>query len=148
MASKQRSRMAWIVLGVALTIELVGGVFLLIGMLPTFPEAGPDRDAFAPLWVSLVVSMVLAIVWVAVTLTGVVRSRARWVRSSAVTLHLLLAAAAVGVFQGILGTPSDGFVLLGLGIVGLVAAIIARSTAQPGEGEVAGSGPGDSPTTA
>lgn len=137
MTPNLRSKIAWTVLGSALAVELVAGIILLIGMIPTFPPAGPERDALAPLWVSLLLSVIISIVWIAATLTGVVRSRQRWVRSSSVTLHVLIGAAAIGVFQGILGTPAIGALLLVLGLVGLVSAIFARSPQQPAEPEAA-----------
>lgn len=134
MATNMRSRVAWGLLALALAVEFVGGAILLIGIFPTFPAAGPERDALAPLWVSLVLSLALCILWVGLTLVGVLRSRGGWVRASAVTIHILVFAAAIGVFQGILGTPAVGAVLVLLGVVGFVSALLAKPVepAEPG----------------
>uniref|UniRef100_UPI003A84F551 hypothetical protein n=1 Tax=Leucobacter sp. BZR 635 TaxID=3378705 RepID=UPI003A84F551 len=119
-----RSRSAWTALTAVLAVELVLGAVLVVTMIPTFPAAGPEREALAPLWVSLFVSAILCCVWVAATLVGVIRRRGSWVRGSAVTIHVLLLAAAMGVFQGILGTPAIGALLLVLAVAGFAAAIL------------------------
>lgn len=119
-----RSRSAWTALTAVLAVELVLGAVLVVTMIPTFPAAGPEREALAPLWVSLFVSAILCCVWVAATLVGAIRRRGSWVRGSAVTIHVLLLAAAMGVFQGILGTPAIGALLLVLAVAGFAAAIL------------------------
>ncbi|MBL3682885.1 hypothetical protein U746_2354 [Mycolicibacterium mucogenicum 261Sha1.1M5] len=125
-----RSRSAWLALTAVLAIELVLGLVLVITMIPTFPEAGPDQAALMPLWVSLLISMILACLWIAVTLVGAMRRQGSWVRGSAVTIHVLMFAAALGVFQGILGTPAVGALLLGLAVVGFASAILIGKPAE------------------
>lgn len=125
-----RSRFAWIALTAALATELVLSAFLVITMIPTFPAAGPAREAELPLWVSLFVSVILCCIWIAATLVGAVRRRGSWVRGSAVTIHVLMLAAALGVFQGLLGTPAVGTLLLALAVVGFVSAILIGPSGQ------------------
>lgn len=131
MATNLRSRTAWNVLTAVLAIELVGGAAFVIGMFPTFPAAGPERDELAPLWLSLFVSLMLCCVWVAATFVGAFRRRGSWVRGAAVTIHVLMFAAAIAVFQGVLGTPTVGAVLLGLAVIGFAAAITIRTPDHP-----------------
>lgn len=150
-----RSGPAWIALTAALAVELVLGVFLLVTMFPTLPAAGLEREVFFPLWVSLLVSMAICCVWIAATLLGAIRRRGSWVRGSAVTIHVLMFAAALGVFQGLLGTPAIGIALLVLALVGFVSAILTgtldrapgRGTGAPGDGE-AGQGSTSAPSGA
>lgn len=130
MVTNMRSRSAWVVLAAALSVELVLGLALVVTMIPTFPAAGPERDALAPLWISLLLSVIISCVWVAITLLGALRRRGSWVRGSAVTIHVLMFAAALGVFQGILGTPAIGALLLVLAVAGFAAAILVGKPAQ------------------
>lgn len=125
-----RIQSAWRVLTATLSVELVLGVVLVVTMIPTFPSAGPERDALVPLWVSLFVSVILCCVWVAATLVGAICRRGSWVRGSAVTLHILMLAAALGVFQGLIGTPGVGILLLVLAIVGFASAILSGLPAR------------------
>ncbi len=131
MVTNMRSRSAWLALTAVLAIELVLGLVLVITMVPTFPAAGPDQAALMPLWISLLVSMILACVWVAATLVGAMRRQGSWVRGSAVTIHVLMFAAALGVFQGILGTPAIGALLLGLAVIGFASAIVIGKPSEP-----------------
>lgn len=120
-----RSLRAWIVLAVILLIELIAGIALVIAIIPTFPQAGPEREQLVPLWVSLVISLVLSCVWVLATLIGAIKRKGSWVRGSAVTMHILMFAAAMGIFQGIMGTPLIGAVVLAFSLVGFFAAVVA-----------------------
>lgn len=139
-----RSRSAWFTLTAVLAVELVLGAILVVTMIPTFPAAGPEREALLPLWVSLLVSMVLCCVWLAATLVGAMRRSGSWVRGSAVTIHVLMLAAAVGVFQGLIGTPAIGVALLALAIIGFVSAILIGPSARPA-GVEAGEGQAGAP---
>ena len=132
-----RSRAAWIALTAVLAVELVLGGVLVITIFPTFPAAGPEREALAPLWFSLVISLVLSCVWIAATLLGTIRRKGTWVRGSAVTIHILMLAAALGVFQGLLGTPAVGATLLVLAIVGFASAILVGLPPKPAAPETA-----------
>lgn len=125
-----RIQSAWRALTAALSIELVLGIVLFVTMIPTFPSAGAERDALLPLWVSLFVSVILCCVWVAATLVGAIRRGGSWVRGSAVTLHILMFAAALGVFQGLIGTTMVGVILLVLAVVGFAAAILSGLPAR------------------
>ncbi len=121
-----RQIMARRVLAAVLTIECLAGIFLLIGMLPTFPEADPNKDVLAPIWVGLLISLIACIVWVGVTLLGLLRDLGNWVRASSVVLHILMFAAGAGVLQGIIGTPLVGSAMLLLAVIGFVAALMLR----------------------
>lgn len=125
-----RSRSAWIALTAVLSVELLLGAVLVFRMVPTFPAAGPDRDALVPLWISLFVSTILCCVWIAATLAGALKRQGSWVRGSAVTIHMLMFAAALGVFQGLLGTVGAGITLLALAIIGFAAALLTGTPRQ------------------
>ena len=101
-------------------------------MVPTFPAASaPDRASLIPLWASLFVSVAISWVWIGATLLGALRGRRSWVRASAVTIHLLVFAAAIGVLQGILGTVPIGLAMMALGLVGFIAAVLAKPNFDP-----------------
>lgn len=128
MASQTQSNLAWKTLIVVLIAELLGGIAVVFVTAQTFPGM---NDPFLALWVSVFLALVLSWIWVGATLLGAIRSKGTWVRGSAVTIHLLMFAAAIGVLRGILGTVPEGLVLLTMSLVGFVAAIIARPVEQP-----------------
>lgn len=132
MSAEARRKIVRFILASVLAVELVGAVVVLIRMLPTFPEAGPDQSAIMPLWVSLVISLAVSCVWLGATLRGSVRAQGGWVRGSGVTIHVLMLAAATGVLQGILGSPALGGWMLALGIVGLLSAAFWRPKTATG----------------
>lgn len=122
-----RSIVAWRALAAVLAVEVAATAVLLIGMVPTFPGSqGSDGASLVPLWASLFASVAIAWVWIGATLVGALRSRHGWVRASAVTIHILVFAAAIGVLQGILGTVPIGLAMMALGIAGFVAAVLAK----------------------
>lgn len=131
MASNMRSKAAWRVLATALVLELIAGAFIIVGMVPTFPGAGPDAQAFIPLWLSLFICVIAWWVWIGATLYGVMRSRRSWVRSAAFTSHILLFAAGMGVLQGILGTPPVGYALAIIAVIGFAATWFAKPVRSP-----------------
>lgn len=117
------------VLAAVLAIECIAGVFLLIAMVPTFPDPGPDQQVLVPIWIGLLISVIVSLVWVGVTLFGVLRTSGNWVKASSVVLHVLLFAAGAGVLQGIIGTPFIGGVLVVLAFVGFFSATLLRPAA-------------------
>ncbi len=127
-----RSRLGWAVLIVALAVETLGGVILVV-MSALRIDTSPSND-----WIALDVSILLVLfllwVWVVAVLFGAIRSRASWVRGSAVTIHVLIFAAGTGVLQGIMGTQALGWGLVLLSFVGFGAALIARPEVQEREG--------------
>ena len=108
MSAEARQKIVRFILAAVLALEFVGVLVVLIRMLPTFPDAGPDQAAIMPLWVSLIISLAVSGLWIGVTLLAAVRAQSAWVRGSGVTIHVLMLAAATGVLQGILGTPALG----------------------------------------
>lgn len=136
MTPNMRQKTARRVLAAVLTIECIGGVFLLIGMIPTYPAPGPDQQVLAPIWIGLLISVIVALVWIAITLFGVLRTNANWVRASSVVMHILMFAAAAGVLQGIIGTPLFGSALIVLAIAGFVAALMMRPTMDEAAAEL------------
>lgn len=131
MASKMRSQRSWAVLTALLVSEAIAGAGLIFTTAKTFPGFS---DQFIALWMSVFVSLILSVVWVCITLGGSLRVRASWVRGSAVTIHVLLLAAAVGVMQGILGTVPVGVGLAVVAVIGIVAALGATPVVQPQDG--------------
>ncbi|MGO3147362.1 MAG: hypothetical protein ACTIJ6_06760 [Leucobacter sp.] len=132
-----RQNLARRVLSAVLFIELIGGIIVLVGMLPTFPASGPDSEVLLPLWISLLASVVLGLVWVGATLYGVVRNRGNWVRASSVVIHILMFAAGTGVLQGILGTELVGWMLVILAFVGFISALLLRPSEPVSDAESA-----------
>ena len=124
-----RSQTGWMILRAVLVIEVVGGAVLLWNVFQAFLAAG-DEPLGAR--VSLLLAVLLSWAWIAITLWGALTGRASWVRGSALTLHVLMFAAATGVLQGILGEAVLlGWALLILALLGFVAAVLARPTAAP-----------------
>lgn len=123
MASNMRSQRAWAVLSALLTIEAIAAAALIVMTAQTFPGFS---DPFIALWVCILISVILSWVWIGATLIGTFRGRASWVRGSAVTIHVLMLAAAVGVMQGILGTVEIGVGLAIAAALGIVVSLGAR----------------------
>ena len=143
MPAEARQIIVRILLAAVLAIEFVGVAVVLIRMLPTSPEAGPDQSVILPLWISLIISLAVSCVWIGVTLLAAVRAQSAWVRGSGVTIHVLMLAAATGVLQGILGTPKLGWWMLAFAIVGLLASAFwrpkpSKSLKPSGDVEVTG----------
>lgn len=136
--SNMRSQRARMVLIAVLVIELIAGAALLYWMIPTFPKSGESQGqgSLVPLWVSLLLSLVIWWVWLAAMLAGAIRRKGNWVRASAITSHVLLFAAGVGIVQGIFSTVWVGVGLIVLAIAGFVSASLMRggSRAEGAEG--------------
>ncbi len=126
MSSPERSRLArlgWGVLLVALLVEAFGGLLLLVPTVLGMLEAS-DEPLGARL--SIFLALLIAWVWVCATLLGAMRSRASWVRGSAITIHVLLFAAGTGMLQLGLGGALLAWALVLLALVGFFAAVAAR----------------------
>lgn len=121
--TERRSRRGWTLLLIVLSIEAFGGLALLVptavGTLQAIDEPLGDR-------LSVFAGLLLAWVWVLVTLFGGLRSRASWARGSALTIHVLLFAAGTGLLQLGIGETWLAWLLLLLAVVGFVAAMLAR----------------------
>lgn len=130
-ADHPRSKAAWRVLGVLLGAECVLLLWVLVvAVLGALGSAG------APLQnLSLIVMAALSLVWAVVTFTGAVKTRASWVRGSALTIHVLLFAAGTGCLQIGIGPWWFGFGLVAAALAGFAAAILARPTALPAADE-------------
>ncbi|MBK0420959.1 hypothetical protein JD292_02535 [Leucobacter sp. CSA2] len=129
-AEHLRSRAAWVILRVLLALETIAGGVLLWDVVVGFIRAADE-----PLTQRLSLLLAVAIwwLWIAITLFGALRGRASWVRGSALTIHVLLFAAATGVLQGILGPMVGlGVALLAAALIGFVAAILARPNLEQG----------------
>lgn len=79
-------------------------VWLVVELLTT--EAGSIGGGIA-----IVILALIATAWAAATTVGAVRIRS-WMRGSALTLQLILAAVAIGAFQGQYAQPDIGWALL------------------------------------
>ncbi|GAB2551439.1 hypothetical protein [Leucobacter ruminantium] len=132
-----RSAVAWLVLDVLLVLEaLLLAWVLLIAVLATF---GSGASVILVQNVSLIAMAALSLLWLVITLVGALRTRASWVRGSALTIHVLLFAAGTGCLQLGIGPWQFGFALVAAALAGFFAAILARPTLQeiPGEGSAA-----------
>lgn len=118
-----RSGIGWVLLRIVLLLETLGGLVWLVSVFARFLSAGDDPMGAR---VSVLLAAVLSWVWIVITLVGIWK-KAGWARGSALTLHVLMFAAASGILQGILGPmPAVGVVLIVLSIIGFVAAVLAR----------------------
>lgn len=118
-----RSRWGWAVLLFALAIEALGGAALLLSVAGEMLAASDE-----PLGqrLSIFIAVLLAWLWAFVTLFGSVRSRASWVRGSALTIHVLIFAAGTGALQQGIGSPLLAIGLIVLALFGFFGAIVAR----------------------
>ena len=122
-----RSRLGWSALLATLTIE----AFLLVWvLLVTVLGALGSSGSYAQNG-SLVVMAAVSLAWVVATLAGAVKSKASWVRGSALTIHVLLFAAGTGCLQLDIGPWWFGFGLVALALIGFLAAILARPATAP-----------------
>lgn len=127
-AEHPRSLLAWRILRLVLALETLGGAYVLVNVIRGFFAAGDDPVGAK---VSLLLAVVFAFAWLLITCVAAFRSRASWVRGSALTIHVLMFAAATGVLQGLLGPLFGlGLALLVLSLVGFIAAIVARPDLQ------------------
>src|SRR5690606_35015118 len=126
-AELRRSEAAWGVLLGALIVE----AFLLIWvLLITVIAALGSGDSFAQN-LSLVVLAAASLAWVVVTIVGLVRTHASWVRGSALTIHVLLFAAGTGCLQLALGPWWLGVGLVVLALLGFFVTLLARPAPKP-----------------
>lgn len=124
----RRARTAWIVLIAVLSVETIFGVLALIPLATGFSEAGGDLLGQR---VSVLLGGLLAVLWVVVTFLGALRTRAGWVRGSALTLHVLLFAAGTGILQYALAPTWMGWAAILLAFAGFFSALLARPAAEP-----------------
>lgn len=121
-----RARVAWAVLAVLLTFEAL----LLVWVTYLTGDATFGERDYRVQNASLLAMAVCSLLWVLITLIGALRSRASWVRGSALTIHVLLFAAGTGCLQLAIGSWQFGFSLVGAALVGFVAAILAKPMLQ------------------
>lgn len=117
------ARLGWGVLLIVLLIEAFGGLLLL---LPTALGMFEATDEPLGARVSILLALLIAWAWVCATLFGAMRSRASWVRGSALTIHVLLFAAGTGMLQFGLGSGLLAWALVLLALVGFFAAVVVR----------------------
>lgn len=121
-ADRPRSRAGWAVLTVLLGLEGMLLVWVaLIAILASFGSNGVHAQVL-----SLLIMALAVLAWVVATIVGAVRSRASWVRGSALTIHVLLFAAGTGCLQLDIGPWWFGFGLVAAALFGFAAAIVAR----------------------
>ncbi|WP_125100536.1 hypothetical protein [Leucobacter chromiireducens] len=121
------TRVGWVALRIVLLLEVVGGAWLLWNVAGGF-FAASDEPLGGRL--SLLLAVAIWWGWIAITAWGAWTRRASWVRGSAITIHVLLFAAATGILQGLLGPQTTlGLELLVLALVGFVAAVLAKPDA-------------------
>lgn len=115
-------RRGWAAMTIVLSLEAFGGLALLVpavlGLMQTTAEPLGQRA-------SIFLAVLVSWIWVCATLFGV-RSRASWVRASAITIHVLIFAAGTGILQLGIASATIGWWLVVLALVGFFAALIAR----------------------
>lgn len=117
-----RVLIAWSVLQILLVLEAIG---LLVLVVFSISSSLSDAGVLGQI-VSLILMCVAMFVWVAITAVGSIRSRASWVRGSAVTIHVLMFAAGSGCLQLAIGPWWLGLGIIALALVGFAAAIMAQ----------------------
>ena len=117
------TRRAWLVLTILLGTEALVGVVALIPLGIGFFGAAQDDLSQR---VSVLLAGLLAILWVAVTFIGALRTRTSWVRGSAITLHVLMFAAGTGALQYALAAPGVSWGLIAAAFLGFFTALLAR----------------------
>jgi len=120
------------VLNLLLGVETILGILALIPLVVGF--AGSADDAFGQR-ISILLAGALGVVWIAITFWGALRSQARWPRSSAVTIHVLLFAAGTGMLRYVLAPFSVSVAVVAVGIIGFFVALLARSDSMPGDAD-------------
>ncbi len=123
-----RAHLAWPVLIGLLGIETLAGLIALIPLGTGFFDAGGDDFGQR---VSVLLAALIAILWVAVTFLGALRSRASWSRGSAMTLHILMFAAGTGSLQYGLAPTAIAWILVLAAFVGFFSALLARPEYAP-----------------
>ncbi|SJN12985.1 hypothetical protein FM113_16335 [Leucobacter sp. 7(1)] len=114
-------------LRIVLLLEAIGGAWLVWNVVQGMFAAGDEPIGDR---IILLVACVLWWGWILITAWGARRARPGWVRSSAITIHVLLFAAATGILQGLIGPQTVlGLELLVLAFAGFVAALLARPDA-------------------
>ncbi|GGF14473.1 hypothetical protein [Subtercola lobariae] len=113
--ARQRRPVLLIVLGLLLLAESF--VVLAVGawQITQLLQAPPEIYSSA---IALIVMVLAAGLWVLVTAIGVFRLRP-WTRGSALTWQVLQIIVAICCFQGIFGSPDDGWPLLIAGLLGI-----------------------------
>lgn len=124
----QRSKRAWQVLISLLAIETLAGLLALVPLGSGFFAASGAGGTAGETGqrVSVLLAGLLAILWVAATFVGALRTRASWARGSAVALHVLMFAAGTGALQYRLAEPWISWGLVLFALVGFFSALIAR----------------------
>ena len=121
-ADHPRSRAGWAALTVLLVLEgLLIAWVVLIAVLASFGSHGVQMQV-----VSLLIVVIAALGWIVATFVGAVRSRASWVRGSALTIHVLLFAAGTGCLQLQIGPWWFGFAIIVAALAGFAGALVAR----------------------
>lgn len=121
------SRRGWAILAILLSIESFAGIVLVFQT--TWQLLQSDQDPLGDR-ISLFIAVLLAWVWVLVTLFSGIRSQASWARGSALTIHILLFAAATGMLQFSIGRPLLAWALVVVAIIGFAAALLAKPATE------------------
>jgi len=108
--------------------ETLAGLIALIPLGTGFFDATKDDPGQR---VSVLLAALVAILWVAVTFIGALRSRASWARGSAMTLHILMFAAGTGSLQYALAPASIAWALVLAALIGFFSALLARPEYVP-----------------
>lgn len=126
-----RAQLAWRALITILGLEAVGAIALTIFVVRgVFGENQEAADL--GLQVSVLAATIISTIWVIATFAAALRTRASWVRASAITLHVLIFAAGTGVLQMGLADPLIGWGLVLLSFAGFAAALLAQPADRAG----------------
>lgn len=112
---------AVVALVVLLALESAGLVAATVFLVFELLVAPTDSFVSA---IALTVCVAIAAVWVSAIAVGTWRGQS-WIRGASIVVQVLLAAIAIGSFQGILPRPDIGWILL-LPAIGVVALLFSR----------------------
>lgn len=112
---------AVVALTVLLALESAGLVAATVFLVFELLVAPADSFASA---IALTICVAIAAVWVSAIAVGAWRGQA-WIRGASIVVQVLLAAIAIGSFQGILPRPDIGWILL-LPAIAIAALLFSR----------------------
>lgn len=113
-----------------LLIELVGIVWAMwinVTQLVSLLGKNISESGVFGLQLSIVLVLLLSFLWVFFSLKAAI-SKKDWVRSSNLTIQILVAATATGILQGIMSTKPVGLTLLACAIAGVIASLMIANS--------------------
>lgn len=112
-----------------LALESIALVALVIWLVL---QEGQATASDSTSGIAIIVIAVLCALWIVLTTVAAARRRS-WMRASAITVHVMIAAVALGCFTGVTAVPQAGWVLIAVAVLGIglvVAPSVTKATAR------------------